>query len=224
MRVPATAELGWYRLWGKRALDIVVGGCALLVFSPVIALIAFTIWVVDGSPVLFIQPRPGLNEHIFGMLKFRTMTDARDQNGELLPDDRRATRLGKFLRSTSLDELPELWNVLTGDMSLVGPRPLLVEYLPHYSPEQHRRHDVRPGLTGLAQVHGRNQTTWDKRWAWDLCYVETFNLSLDARILAQTLIVILRSDGGLEATAALGKFRGNDRATRSSEERGGPGQ
>lgn len=208
IQIRNAANREWYRKWGKRTLDVVVSSLALLLLWPVIALIAVVVRVVVGSPVLFVQPRPGLNERIFRMLKFRTMTDAHQINGELLPDELRITRLGKFLRAASLDELPELWNVLRGEMSLVGPRPLLVEYLPYYSAEQRRRHSVRPGLTGLAQTNGRNQTTWAERLGWDIHYVDNYNLVLDCRIFARTIVAVFRSDGGIEAVGALGRFRG----------------
>jgi lipopolysaccharide/colanic/teichoic acid biosynthesis glycosyltransferase len=208
IQIRTAANREWYPKWGKRMLDVVVSGLALLLLWPVIALIAVVVRIVVGSPVLFVQPRPGLNERNFSMLKFRTMTDAYHPNGELLPDELRVTWLGKLLRAASLDELPELWSVLRGEMSLVGPRPLLVEYLPYYSAEQHRRHSVRPGITGLAQINGRNQTTWPERLGWDIHYVDNYSLYLDCSILARTIVVIFRSDGGGEAVRTLGRFSG----------------
>ena len=150
-----------YRKFFKRFFDVLLSGCALILLSPVLLIVAVLVRTKLGSPVIFCQERPGKNEKIFKMYKFRSMTDARDENGVLLPDEVRLTRLGRILRSTSLDELPELWNILRGDMSIVGPRPLLVKYLPLYNEEQRHRHDVRPGLTGLAQVNGRNAITWE---------------------------------------------------------------
>jgi lipopolysaccharide/colanic/teichoic acid biosynthesis glycosyltransferase len=149
-----------------------------------------------------------LDERPFMLLKFRTMTDARDGNGELLPDEVRVTRLGRMLRATSLDELPELWNLLRGAMSLVGPRPLLTEYLPYYSDEQCRRHSVRPGITGLAQISGRNHTTWEQRLAQDVFYVDNCTLWLDCKIIARTVLAIFHGDGGVEASSKLGRFQG----------------
>ena len=160
-----------YRKFFKRFFDVLLSGCALILLSPVLLIVAVLVRTKLGSPVIFCQERPGKNEKIFKMYKFRSMTDARDENGVLLPDEVRLTRLGRILRSTSLDELPELWNILRGDMSIVGPRPLLVKYLPLYNEEQRHRHDVRPGLTGLAQVNGRNAITWEDRFIYDVRYV-----------------------------------------------------
>jgi len=198
----------WYRKWGKRTLDTVVGGLALLVSAPVLMLIALIVRIVIGSPVLFRQQRPGLHGLLFTMLKFRTMHDFRDERGDPVPDEQRLTRVGQFLRATSLDELPELFNVLKGDMSLVGPRPLLVEYMPYYTPEQHRRHEVRPGMTGLAQISERNETTWEKRFAQDLLYVDQCSFWTDLVILAKTPFAMLRGDGGTRARSRLGRYRG----------------
>jgi lipopolysaccharide/colanic/teichoic acid biosynthesis glycosyltransferase len=208
IQIRTAANRGWYRKWGKRTLDVVMSGLALFLLWPVIALIAVVARIVLGSPVLFVQPRPGLNDRIFRMRKFRTMTDAHHPNGELLPDELRVTWLGKLLRATSLDELPELWSVLRGEMSLVGPRPLLVEYLPHYSDDQRRRHSVRPGITGLAQVSGRNHTTWEQRFAQDVFYVDNCTLWLDCKIIARTVLAIFHGDGGVEASSKLGRFQG----------------
>jgi sugar transferase EpsL len=171
----------------KRGLDIVVAAAAMVALSPVLLCVATLVRLSMGTPVLFRQRRPGLHGEPFLMYKFRTMRDARDAQGRLLPDGERLTGLGHFLRSTSLDELPELANVLRGEMSLVGPRPLLMEYLGRYSPEQSHRHDVKPGITGWAQVHGRNAIDWEQKFSLDLWYVEHCNLWLDARILLTTV-------------------------------------
>ena len=183
------------RLRWKRAMDLALTVPALIVLSPVFALVALAVRASLGSPVIFKQRRPGMHERPFTLYKFRTMRDARDAQGALLPDSRRLTRLGAFLRATSLDELPELVNVLRGDMSLVGPRPLLMEYLPLYSPEQRRRHDVRPGVTGLAQVNGRNALTWREKFALDIEYVDHISVGLDLRILLLTIGSVVRSEG-----------------------------
>jgi sugar transferase EpsL len=183
------------RLWWKRAFDVALTVPALIVLSPVFALVALAVRVSLGSPVIFRQQRPGKHERPFTLYKFRTMRDARDAQGALLADARRLTRLGAFLRATSLDELPELVNVLRGDMSLVGPRPLLMEYLPLYSPEQRRRHDLRPGVTGWAQVNGRNALTWREKFALDIEYVDHVSVGLDVRILLLTVVSVVRSEG-----------------------------
>ncbi len=161
-----------YQKWGKRALDICFSALALVVLSPVLLIVALLVKIKLGSPIIFKQNRPGKDEVIFSMYKFRTMTDAKDANGNDLPDNVRLTKFGQLLRATSLDELPELWNILKGDMSFVGPRPLLVEYLPLYNEEQRKRHSVRPGLTGLAQVKGRNAISWAEKFEHDCYYVE----------------------------------------------------
>ena len=179
----------------KRAIDVLVACALLLLLWPVMAVVAVVVRVALGSPVIFRQERPGKGGQIFVMYKFRTMSDARDSHGELLPDELRLGRVGRLLRSTSLDELPSLWNVLMGDMSLVGPRPLLVEYLPLYSAEQARRHEVLPGLTGLAQVNGRNAIKWKDKLALDVEYVERRSLLLDAKIMLMTLSKVVRRDG-----------------------------
>ena len=184
-----------YARFGKRALDIVASGAALVVLSPVLGALALAVRAKLGSPVLFRQKRPGLHGEPFTLVKFRTMTDARGPDGALLADAERLPAFGQFLRSTSLDELPELWNVLRGDMSLVGPRPLLMRYLERYTPEQARRHDARPGITGLAQVSGRNAISWEEKFAMDVRYVERVTLGLDLRILANTLLQVVRRDG-----------------------------
>lgn len=184
-----------YQKYIKRILDILLSGAALIVLSPVLLIVAILVRTRLGSPVIFRQPRPGKDEKIFNLYKFRSMTDKRDENGTLLPDDIRLTKFGKALRATSLDELPELWNILKGDMSIVGPRPLLVEYLPYYTAEEKHRHDVRPGLTGLAQVNGRNTITWDQKFAYDITYVKHINFKNDYLIILKTVKkVFMRSD------------------------------
>ncbi len=183
-----------YRNVGKRPLDVTVAVTALVVLAPVLAVTAILIRVKLGSPILFTQQRPGRGGRSFTLLKFRTMTDACGSDGQPLPDDHRITPFGQFLRSSSLDELPELWNILRGEMSLVGPRPLLERYLPLYTAEQARRHEMRPGLTGWAQVNGRNQIGWDERFAMDVWYVEHAGLLLDVRILIMTVVKVLRRD------------------------------
>lgn len=175
----------------KRSFDIFVSSIALLILAPVILLTAFLVRWKFGSPILFRQRRPGLHGKLFTIYKFRTMLDTRDANGELLPDDDRQTRFGRFIRSSSLDELPELWNVLRGDMSIVGPRPLLEEYLGHYTPEQDRRHNVRPGVTGWAQINGRADLEWDEKLAFDIWYVDHASFWLDLRIIFATIGVVL---------------------------------
>jgi undecaprenyl phosphate N,N'-diacetylbacillosamine 1-phosphate transferase len=178
---------GVYRKYIKRPMDFILSLCAIIVLTPVLLIIAILVRVKLGSPVLFKQKRPGLNEKIFTLYKFRTMTDERDENGELLPDDIRLTRFGKFLRSTSLDELPELFNIIKGDMSVVGPRPLLIEYLPLYNNHQKRRHEVRPGLSGHAQVNGRNAISWEDKFELDVEYVDNVNFIGDWKIIFLTV-------------------------------------
>ncbi len=196
---------------GKRALDLLIVLPALVVLSPVIAALAALVRRKLGAPVLFKQVRPGLHGQPFTMYKFRTMTDARDDEGRLLPDAVRLTPFGKLLRSTSLDELPELWNVVKGEMSLVGPRPLLMQYLTRYSPEQARRHEVRPGVTGWAQINGRNALTWPQKFALDVWYVDHASLGLDLRILALTFLKVLRREGVSQAgEATMQEFMGNE--------------
>lgn len=172
----------------------------MIVFCWLYAIVAILVRVNLGSPVIFKQKRPGLNEKIFTLYKFRTMTDERDENGELMPDEVRLTKFGKFLRSTSLDELPEVWNILKGDMSVIGPRPLLVEYLPYYTEKEHHRHDVRPGLTGLAQVNGRNFLSWEEKFAIDLLYVSGISFQKDYRILLLTVKKVFCREDIEEAT------------------------
>lgn len=194
----------------KRLIDITASGAALTVLSPVLAVTAYKVKKNLGSPVLFKQTRPGLDGKPFEMIKFRTMKDATDKDGNLLPDSERLTPFGHKLRSTSLDELPELWNVLKGDMSLVGPRPLLMEYLPLYNSEQARRHNVRPGVTGYAQVNGRNAISWEQKFALDTWYVDNQSLWLDFKILAKTVKQVLIKDGiSADGEATMSKFTGN---------------
>ena len=185
-------KVSFYEKYTKRLLDIVLSGVALIVLWPVLLITAILVRIKLGSPVIFCQNRPGKGEKIFRLYKFRSMTDARDENGNLLPDEIRLTRFGKLLRSTSLDELPELWNILKGDMSIVGPRPLLVEYLPYYTEQERHRHDVRPGLTGLAQVNGRNSLTWEQKFAYDLEYIDHLSFSNDVKIIAKTVGKVLK--------------------------------
>ena len=195
----------------KRLFDITAAFAALVLLSPVIAVVAWQINRQMGAPVLFRQARPGLNGKPFEMIKFRTMKDALDADGNPLPDSERLTAFGQFLRSSSLDELPELWNVLKGDMSLVGPRPLLMEYLPLYSAEQCRRHDVRPGITGWAQVNGRNALSWEEKFKLDVWYVDNRSLWLDIRILFLTVKKVLIRDGiSAEGEATMPKFIGSE--------------
>jgi sugar transferase EpsL len=179
----------------KRAIDLIVALVAFVLMAPILIATALAVRIGLGRPVLFRQMRPGLGGRPFALLKFRTMTEARDAAGRPLPDDRRLTPLGQLLRRTSLDELPELINVLKGDMSLVGPRPLLMDYLPHYTPEQARRHEVRPGLTGWAAVNGRNATSWEQRLAQDVWYVDHRSFALDCRILLRTVAKVIRQEG-----------------------------
>lgn len=190
-----------YKKFVKRLLDIILSGTALVVLSPVLLIVAILVRTKLGSPVIFHQERPGKDEKIFTLCKFRTMTDARDENGNLLSDEVRLTKFGKLLRSTSLDELPELWNIFKGDMSIVGPRPLLVRYLPFYTEEERKRHSVRPGLTGYAQINGRNALNWEDRFAYDLEYVEKCSLGLDIKILFQTVGKVFQRSGTLSGDA-----------------------
>lgn len=201
-----------YRRFFKRFFDILLSACALVVLSPVLLVVAVLVRIKLGSPVIFCQERPGKDEKIFKMYKFRSMTDARDENGKLLPDEIRLTRFGRILRSTSLDELPELWNILKGDMSIVGPRPLLVKYLPLYNEEQRHRHDALPGLTGLSQVSGDVDMTWERQFALDVAYVEHITLSVDVKIILSTVRRVLvrkqHSYGGF----VRGEFQGSREA------------
>lgn len=176
-----------YRSYIKRLLDIVISFTALVILSPIMLVLAILVRCKLGAPIIFHQERPGYHEKIFKLCKFRSMTDERDEKGNLLPDSIRLTKFGRILRATSLDELPELWNILKGDMSLIGPRPLLVSYLPYYTEEERLRHTVRPGLTGLAQVRGRNLLDWDKRFATDVEYVRNLTFAMDAKIFFLTI-------------------------------------
>ncbi|UIZ99535.1 sugar transferase [Acinetobacter johnsonii] len=194
----------------KRLLDIIIASIALILLSPLYAFVAYKVKKNLGSPVLFRQVRPGLHGKPFEMIKFRTMKDAMDEQGNLLPDSERLTPFGKMLRSTSLDEMPELWNVIKGDMSIVGPRPLLMEYLPLYSPEQAKRHDVRPGMTGHAQVNGRNAISWEQKFKLDTWYVENQSTVLDFKIMLKTVQkVIAKDDISAEGEATMTKFTGS---------------
>lgn len=200
---------GFYERCGKRLLDILCAGGGLIVLSPVLLVTAILVRVKLGSPVIFCQERPGKDEKIFKLYKFRSMTDARDAEGNLLPDEVRLTKFGKLLRSTSLDELPELWNIVKGEMSLVGPRPLLVKYLPLYNEKQRHRHDVRPGLTGYAQVHGRNAISWEEKFELDVYYVRHVSLAMDLQILWQTVRKVFVREGiNSETAATMEEFRG----------------
>jgi lipopolysaccharide/colanic/teichoic acid biosynthesis glycosyltransferase len=201
---------GMYARYGKRAFDIVVSGTALVLLSPLFVILAVLVWWKLGWPLFFCQERPGLHGRAFRMCKFRSMTDVRGADGNLLPDGERLTAFGRFLRATSLDEMPELWLVLTGKMSLVGPRPLLMKYLPLYTPEQMRRHEVRPGITGWAQIHGRNALAWEEKFRLDVWYVENVSLLLDLRILAATAIKLLLREGVSEpGQATVREFTGS---------------
>lgn len=202
--------LTFYHRVGKRLFDLLLAVPTLIVLSPLLTVLALLVRVNLGAPVLFRQTRPGLHGKPFTLYKFRTMTDARDAQGNLLPDAARLTPFGRFLRATSLDELPELWNVLKGDMSLVGPRPLLMQYLDRYTPEQARRHDVRPGITGWAQVNGRNALTWEQKFALDVWYVDHLSFWLDLKIIALTLWKILKREGiSQPGQATVEYFHGN---------------
>lgn len=195
----------------KRLFDIAASASALLLLSPVLLIVIVLVRRKLGSPVFFTQVRPGMHGKPFKMVKFRTMTDERDEQGELLPDAVRLTQFGQFLRSTSLDELPELWNVLKGDMSLVGPRPLLMEYLPLYNAEQKRRHEVRPGITGWAQINGRNAVDWPERFKLDVWYVDNRSLWLDIKVLFLTVKKVLVREGiSADGEATMSKFTGNE--------------
>lgn len=200
-----------YRRFVKRGFDILLSGMALILLSPVFLAVALLVRTKLGSPVIFHQERPGYRERIFTLCKFRTMTDARDEKGELLPDAERLTAFGSFLRSTSLDELPELWNIFRGDMSLIGPRPLLTGYLPYYTERERLRHTVRPGLTGLAQVNGRNFIAWDERLEKDVEYVEQLSFLLDLRILFQTIAVVLKKEDVAVETDSVEGFLWDER-------------
>lgn len=201
-----------YKSFLKRVIDIVASGSALLVLSA--PLTAITVWLHfanKGAGAFFFQERPGKNGKIFKVVKFKTMTDERDKNGNLLPDEVRLTKVGRFVRSTSIDELPQLWNVFKGDMSLIGPRPLLVQYLPLYSPEQARRHEVRPGITGWAQCHGRNAISWQKKFELDVWYVDHISFITDCKVILTTIKkVVCREDINSATSATMEAFNGNN--------------
>ena len=200
-----------YKEFVKRCMDFILSLVAIIVLSPVQLVVAILVRCKLGSPIIFKQQRPGLHEKIFCMYKFRTMTDAKDADGNLLPDEVRLTKFGKALRSTSLDELPELFNILKGDMAIVGPRPLLVQYLPRYNERQHHRHDVRPGFTGLAQVNGRNSISWQEKFEWDVKYVEQVSFLMDVKIIVKTVGVVLKRDGiSSDTSVTMEEFRGNE--------------
>lgn len=208
---PCSHHQGTYERFVKRLLDAFLATGALLVFSPVLAVTAMLVKIKLGSPVLFTQERPGKDEKIFKLYKFRTMTDERDEQGELLPDADRLTSFGKLLRSTSLDELPELLNIIKGDMAVVGPRPLLVKYLPLYSEIQKRRHTVRPGLTGYAQAYGRNSITWAQKFEKDVYYVNHVNFKLDCQIILNTIQSVFKREGISEnGSATMEGFDGSN--------------
>lgn len=208
--VKPAQKRGLYRNYFKRPMDFILSLCALIVLSPVLLIAALLVRIKLGSPVLFKQKRPGLDEKIFTMYKFRTMTDERDESGNLLPDELRLTRFGKILRSTSLDELPELINIVKGDMSIVGPRPLLVQYLPLYNEYQGRRHDVRPGLTGYAQVNGRNAISWENKFDLDVQYTQNITFFCDWKIIIKTFgKVSEREDINSEDAATMETFKGS---------------
>lgn len=190
-------KAGFYEKFIKRLIDIICSLCGLIILSPVILVLAVLVRTKLGSPVLFTQDRPGKDEKVFKLYKFRTMTDAKDEAGNLLPDEIRLTKFGKKLRSTSLDELPELLNILKGDLSIVGPRPLLVKYLPYYTDEERLRHSVRPGLTGLAQVNGRNALNWEDRFAYDIEYVNHCTFLMDVKIVFTTFFKVFKRSGVL---------------------------
>ena len=201
---------GVYERFVKRSLDCFLSTGALIVFSPILVVTAVLVKNKLGSPVLFTQERPGKDEKIFKLYKFRTMTDERDENGELLPDEIRLTKFGKMLRATSLDELPELINIVKGDMAVVGPRPLLVRYLDRYNDHQKRRHEVRPGFTGLAQVHGRNAISWEEKFDWDVKYVDEVTFKGDVKVILDTVRTVVKRDGiSSETSATMEEFMGN---------------
>ena len=203
-------KMGFYEKYIKRPQDFLCASAALVALSPVMAVTALLVRQKLGTPVLFTQDRPGLDGRVFKLYKFRTMTDEKDEEGNLLPDELRLPGFGRKLRSTSLDELPELFNILKGDMSVVGPRPLLVRYLPRYNAHQARRHEVRPGFTGLAQVHGRNAISWEDKFDWDVKYVDNVTFLGDWKIVLDTIGIVLKREGISSDTAAtMEEFMGN---------------
>ncbi|MEK4859779.1 MULTISPECIES: sugar transferase [Bacillus] len=209
-----SSKVGIYGRFIKRPMDFILSLIAIIMLSPVFLIVAFLVKTRLGSPVLFKQERPGLNGTIFKMYKFRTMTDEKNENGELLPDSVRLTKFGKFLRSTSLDELPGLFNIFKGDMSIIGPRPLLVQYLPLYNEHQKRRHEVRPGLSGLAQVNGRNAISWEEKFNYDIEYVDNMNFIMDWKIILLTIKKVFIREGINSQTAAtMEPFKGNSKGS-----------
>lgn len=205
---------GIYKRFFKRPMDFVLSLFTIIVLSPVFLIVAILVRTKLGSPVLFKQERPGLNEEIFSMFKFRSMTDKRDENGDLLPNELRHTKFGKLLRSTSLDELPGLFNILIGDMSIVGPRPLLIDYLPLYNKEQKQRHDVRPGLSGLAQVSGRNAITWEQKFKYDVEYVNNISFILDCKIILSTILKVFKREGvDSSEVVTMERFKGSSNSS-----------
>ena len=203
----------FYQRYGKRLLDFAVTLIALVLLSPILLTVAVLVRAEIGSPIIYRQQRPGLNERIFTLYKFKTMTDEKDENGKLLPDRERLTKFGRLLRATSLDELPELFNILKGDMAIVGPRPLLVKYLPLYSSQQRRRHEVRPGLTGLAQVSGRNAISWEDKFNLDVTYIESLSLMGDLKIILRTIKKVVVKEGiSSEKSVTMEAFEGTKKA------------
>jgi undecaprenyl phosphate N,N'-diacetylbacillosamine 1-phosphate transferase len=206
----AKKSKGIYRRYFKRLMDIVLSSIAVIILSPLLILVAILVRIKLGSPILFRQKRPGLNGRVFTIYKFRTMTSEKDKNGELLPDSRRLTSFGKMLRSTSIDELPELFNIISGDMSIIGPRPLLIEYLDLYNDHQKRRHEVRPGLSGHAQVNGRNAISWEEKFNLDVEYVDNITFIGDIRIILKTILkVFLKEDISSKTSITMEPFEGS---------------
>lgn len=203
----------FYQHYGKRLLDFAVTLVALVLLSPILLTLAVLVRAELGSPIIYRQQRPGLNERIFTLYKFKTMTDKKDESGKLLPDRERLTKFGRLLRATSLDELPELFNILKGDMAIVGPRPLLVKYLPLYNSQQRRRHEVRPGLTGLAQVSGRNAISWEDKFNLDVAYIESLSLMGDLKIILRTIKKVVAKEGiSSEKSVTMEAFEGTEKA------------
>ncbi len=209
-----TSSDGIYRSYFKRPMDFILALIAIIVLSPVLLIVALLVRIKLGTPVIFKQQRPGLNEKIFTLYKFRTMTDEKDEKGDLLPDSERLTDFGRTLRSTSLDELPELFNIVKGDMSIIGPRPLLVQYLPLYNEQQQRRHEVRPGLSGLAMAKGRNFLSWEEKFAYDVYYANNVSFLLDIKIVFWTLAIVFKSEGiNEDGYATVSEFKGSNKET-----------
>ena len=203
-----------YKKYFKRLLDIIISLCAIIVLIPVYIIVSILVLIFMGWPIVFKQPRPGKNEKIFNMYKFRTMTNKKDKDGNLLPDEQRLPKFGKFLRATSLDEILELFNILKGDMSLIGPRPLLVKYLPYYTEEEHHRHDVRPGLTGYAQANGRNLVSWDDKFKMDVEYSKNITFIGDLKIILKTISTVIKRDGISQEGQATMAFLDEERKDR----------